>query len=72
MPKLKKINQTIKKLTSAYGSNVGFIVSEVDVYWSSSKYSSSRVCAVLTDFGYVYDYIKNGSNFARAFLRVGV
>ena len=69
MVKLKKINQTINTLITAYGSTVGIQVLDDDGYWSSSEYDSEHACHVYTYNGGWREY-KGSYSCVRAFLRV--
>ena len=71
MPKLKKINQAINTLISAYGSGVGVQVDGVGSYWSSSECTSLYAHCVYTDYGNVNYRDKSYDRHVRAFLRVG-
>lgn len=71
MPPFNKINDAIGKMRTAYGSSVGVELNTYSVYWSSTEYSSYGARRVDAGNGYVSGSNKNGSNYVRAWLRVG-
>ena len=71
MPKLKKINQAISTITTAYGSTVGVQVGDYLGYLSSSEYSTNLARYVDIAIGNVYYGNKDFDSFVRAFLRIG-
>jgi hypothetical protein len=74
MPPFNKINDAIGKMRTAYGSSVGVeLKTDINYYWSSTKYNSLYARRVGTHDGYVGHTNKNFYNFynyVRAFLRV--
>ena len=70
MVRLKKINETIEKLRTAYGSSVAASVDTSNYFWSSSEYSSIHARYVYTLNGGVYNRYKYNNYCVRAFLRV--
>lgn len=71
MPPLNKINDTIDKICTIYGSSVGVELNTSTYYWSSTEYSSNLARSVDTSNGNVYRNFKDYYGFyVRAFLRV--
>ena len=64
-----KINDTIDKMRTAYGSSVGVELDTDWHYWSSTVYSSSNARDVSTDDGGVNFSGKPNYYYVRAFLR---
>ena len=70
MVRISKINETIEKLRTAYGSSVAASVDTSRYFWSSSEYSSNSARRVVTYNGGVDGNSKGYSIYVRAFLRV--
>lgn len=70
MPPFNKINEAITNMRTAYGSSVGVKLGTGGYYWSSSEGSSSESRVVRTYGGQVSRRNKNGTGYARAWLRV--
>ena len=70
MPPFNKINNTIDKMRTAYGSSVGAELITSSDYWSSTEYSIDYARLVNTGSGRVFNGYKNLSGYVRAFLRV--
>ena len=70
MPPFNKINDTIDKMRTAYGSSVGVELDTIGSYWSSTEYSSLNARRVTTYNGYVGNDRKNSMGYIRAFLKV--
>lgn len=69
LPPFNKINDTINKMRTAYGSSVGVELSTED-YWSSTVYGRT-VRRLTAKSGRVYYEPKYSSSYVRAWLRVG-
>ena len=70
MPPFNKINETIDKMCTAYGSFVGVELRTDNYYWSSTEYSDSGARCVYAGNGGVYSYSKRGEVRTRAFIRI--
>ena len=71
MPHFNKINDTIDKIRTIYGSSVGVELDTKDVYNSSTEYSKYGARSVNTNYGRInYDFNKDSNNYVRAFLKV--
>ena len=72
MPKLKKINQAISTLISAYGSTVGVEIDWTNnTHWSSSDHGSSNARELSAINGFLDYNSRDSINYhVRAFLRV--
>lgn len=70
MPPFNKINETINKVRTAYGSSIGVELNADYDYWSSTEYSSSYARGVYTSNGCVSYNPKGFVCYARAWLRV--
>ena len=69
LPPFNKINESINKILTAYGSSVGVELDTRNSYWSSTEYSSNYARYVSTSYGSVgYNYKRYA--YVRAFLRV--
>ena len=71
MPPLKKINDAIGKMCTAYGSSVGVELRPDGSYWSSTECRSDAVRDVDTHNGYIGNSGKYNYIYVRAWLRVG-
>ena len=69
MPPFNKINDTISKMITEYGSSVGVELDTNGNYWSSTEYGSRDARRMSTQNGYVGS-IGKGAVDVRAFLRV--
>lgn len=70
MPRFNKIQDAIQKMKTAYGNSAGVSIYTSAINWSSSEYSNKSVRFVYFEDGYVNANGKNGTNYARAFLRI--
>lgn len=68
MPRLYDINDTISKLSIAYG--IGVKLDTGHSYWSSSEYSERYACCMSTNNGTVGSNTKLINCYVRAFLRL--
>ena len=70
MPSFNKINDTIDKMRTAYGSSVGVELGTSNSYWSSTERNSDFIRTVRTDNGRVGTHTKYLDGYVRAWLRV--
>lgn len=70
MPFFNKINETITKILTSYGSFVGVELNTNRGYASSTEYSDYYALGMNTGNGHVSNYTKDSYNSVRAFLRV--
>lgn len=70
MPPFNKINQAITNMQNTYGSDVGVTLGMSHNYQSSSEFDSTYAWCVDVRRGTVQGYLKSGSRYVRAFLRV--
>ena len=68
--RISAINETINKIKSVYASVVAVGLYTNYYYWSSTEDSNGYACNLQLNTGTVYDVVKNGSTYVRAFLRV--